>query len=57
VNSPGDLKVAPFHLLAGQGATHFDKDRPWRMAVAERLAATGIPSVVAPQRRALTLDD
>lgn len=57
VNSLDDLKVAPFHLLASEGATHFDKDHLWHMAVADRLAATTAPSVVTTRWRALALDD
>src|SRR5262249_32661047 len=36
VNSVADLKLAPFHLLASEGAVHADKDHPWHM---EQLAA------------------
>jgi len=57
VNSLDDLKVAPFHLLASEGATHFDKDHHWHMAVAERLAATGVSSVTPTRWRKLALDD
>jgi protein phosphatase len=35
VGSVGDLKLAPFHLLATEGAVHADKDHVWHM---ERLA-------------------
>lgn len=52
-----DLKVAPFHLLASEGAVHFDKDHAWHMAIAERLVATGMPSLVATQWRRLSLTD
>jgi polynucleotide kinase-phosphatase len=36
VNSLNDLKLAPFHLLASEGAVHADKDHVWHM---ERLTA------------------
>jgi protein phosphatase len=36
VNSVTDLKLAPFHLLASEGAVHADKDHAWHM---EQLAA------------------
>jgi protein phosphatase len=52
-----DLRVAPFHLLASEGATHFDKDHLWHMGVAEKLAATATPSVTATRWRRLALDD
>jgi len=31
VNSLSDLKLAPFHILATQGAVHVDKDHLWHM--------------------------
>lgn len=36
VQSLDDLKLAPFHLLASEGHTYFDRDHVWHM---ERLAA------------------
>jgi len=36
VNSVNDLKLAPFHLLATEGAVHVDRDHVWHM---EKLAA------------------
>ena len=37
VTSLDDLKLAPFHLLASEGAVHSDKDHLWHLAMAERL--------------------
>ena len=31
VNSIDDLKLAPFHLLASEGAVHTDKPHTWHM--------------------------
>ncbi len=31
VNSPTDLKLAPFHLLASEGKVHTDKTHVWHM--------------------------
>ena len=31
VHSLEDLKLAPFHLLASEGAVHSDKDHVWHM--------------------------
>ncbi|MDX2175942.1 MAG: polynucleotide kinase-phosphatase [Candidatus Sumerlaeia bacterium] len=54
VASPQDYRVAPFHLLATQGAAHTDKDHLWHMALAERLAREGgSPVLVATRHRAL----
>jgi polynucleotide kinase-phosphatase len=36
VEAVGDLKLAPFHLLASEGAVHVDKPHSWHM---ERIAA------------------
>jgi hypothetical protein len=33
VNSVRDLKLAPFHLLATEGAVHVDKDHVWHMEI------------------------
>ncbi|MBX9925298.1 MAG: polynucleotide kinase-phosphatase [Hyphomicrobiaceae bacterium] len=38
VASVADYRVAPFHLLASEGAVHMDKDHLWHMAEAHRLA-------------------
>jgi protein phosphatase len=38
VGSVADLKLAPFHLLASEGAVHVDKDHGWQMATLARLA-------------------
>ena len=37
VTSIDDIKLAPFHLLASEGAVHSDKDHLWHMSMAERL--------------------
>jgi protein phosphatase len=57
VSGVDDLRVAPFHLLATEGALHFDKDHTWHMAMAERLVATGMPSLAATTWRRLNLLD
>ncbi|MDQ0396146.1 polynucleotide kinase-phosphatase [Labrys monachus] len=57
VTNVDDLKVAPFHLLASEGAVHFDKDHLWHMGVARRLAASGEPALVATAMHVLDLDD
>ena len=37
VNSLADLKLAPFHLLAGEGRVHVDKDHVWHMETLARV--------------------
>ncbi len=39
VHSLTELKLAPFHLLASEGAAHTDKDHLWHMALLSRLCA------------------
>ena len=39
VSSLDDLKLAPFHLLASEGAVHTDKAHTWHMEVIGRLCA------------------
>jgi protein phosphatase len=39
VRSLADLKLAPFHLLASEGAVHSDKDHVWHMTLLARLCA------------------
>ena len=38
VKSLLDLKLAPFHLLAGEGFVHTDKDHQWHMQILGKLA-------------------
>jgi protein phosphatase len=38
VRSLLDLKLAPFHLLASEGAVHTDKDHQWHMTILGKLA-------------------
>jgi protein phosphatase len=39
VTSADDLKVAPFHLLASEGAVHSNRDHVWHMEILGRLCA------------------
>lgn len=52
-----DLRIAPFHLLASEGAVHDDKDHLWHMARAHELAAADPALIVATRHRAVDLDD
>lgn len=54
VNSVNDLKLAPFHLLATEGAVHTDKPHDWHMNTLARLAG-GI--LVATPFRVIDLTD
>lgn len=39
VNGVDDLRLAPFHLLAGEGKTYLGQDHAWHLATLARLAA------------------
>lgn len=52
-----DIKVAPFHLLASEGAVHADKQHRWHMDIAGRLAAAAPCNVIATQWRQVDLND
>jgi protein phosphatase len=54
VESLSDLKLAPFHLLATEGAAHVDKDHRWHMETLGRLAAKaeeGSPLMATASKR------
>jgi len=53
----GDVRIAPFHLLASEGAVHDDKDHLWHMAQAHRLAAADPSLIVATAHRRLDYND
>lgn len=52
-----DLKLAPFHFLAGEGGAFHDRDHPWHMAMAERLQSADPALFPATRWRELDLAD
>jgi hypothetical protein len=50
VASLDDYRIAPFHLLATEGAVHMDKDHLWHMTEVARLAAAGSVAAMAFKR-------
>jgi protein phosphatase len=42
VRSLDDLKLAPFHLLAGEARVHTDRDHLWHMQTLARLCGSGL---------------
>jgi protein phosphatase len=52
-----DLRIAPFHLLASEGAVHDSKDHLWHMAASHRLAAVDPALLLATQYRRIDLDE
>jgi protein phosphatase len=57
VASLDDYRIAPFHLLATEGALHMDKDHLWHMAELARLAEPGDPIIMATAHRLVDLAD
>jgi protein phosphatase len=51
------LKLAPFHLLASEGAVHTDRDHEWHMAHAAKLAAADAEILTATPYRRVDLED
>ena len=47
VSSLADYKLAPFHLLASEGAVHSDKTNRWHMETLHRLAAADPEFILA----------
>ena len=56
VESVKDLKLAPFHVLASEGAVHVDKDHTWHMETLAGLA-NGDGVVIATNNRVVDLTD
>jgi protein phosphatase len=57
VTGIGDLRVAPFHLMASEGAVHADKPHDWHMALMAELAAADPGLITATPHRVVELDD
>lgn len=57
VSSVADIKVAPFHLLASEGTTHFDKTHAWHMETLAELARHDPQCLVATSVRMIDLAD
>ena len=57
VNAIDDYRIAPFHLLATEGAVHMDKDHVWQMSELARLAEPGDAVMVATSHRLVDLAD
>ena len=55
VTSLDSFRLAPFHLLASEGAAHTDRDHVWHMEMLARLAATGDPVLMATPWRLVNL--
>jgi len=57
VESLDDLKLAPFHLLATEGAVHTDKDHLWHMRTLATICSADERMLLATPHRLVSLDD
>lgn len=57
VNSVADIKLAPFHLLASEGRTHFDRTHVWHMETLAELASHDPQCLVATPVRMVDIGD
>ena len=57
VESIDDLKLAPFHLLASEGAVHTDKPHTWHMERLAKLCAVDRQLLLATPFRLVDLND
>lgn len=51
VGSVNDLRLAPFHVMATEGAVHADKDHAWHMRTLGELTTAGGPVLFTTQHR------
>lgn len=57
VSSIADLRLAPFHLLATEGKTYFDRDHVWQMETLKKLCAADESLLLATEYKIVTLGD
>ena len=57
VHSVDDYRVAPFHVLASEGAVHADKDHGWHLDLIAQLCGGEEKILAATSHRSVDLDD
>ena len=57
VESPDDLRIAPFHVLATEGAAHVDRDHRWHMETIAGLTGQDDPVLYPTAHRFVELAD
>lgn len=57
VRSAADLRLAPFHVLATEGAVHTDKDHLWHLATAAAICRSDPGLLVPTRHRVVALAD
>ncbi len=57
VDSINDLRLAPFHLLATEGAAYFNRSHVWQMETLRKLCAADDALLLATDYKIITLTD
>lgn len=57
VNGIDEYRLAPFHVMASEGAVHVDKDHLWHLRTIGRLCESGDPLLFATAHRVVDLSD
>jgi protein phosphatase len=57
VESIADFRLAPFHLLATEGKTYFDRNHIWHMETLQKLCAADDALLLATNYKVITLTD
>jgi protein phosphatase len=57
VDSIADLRLAPFHLLATEGQTYFDRNHLWHLETLKKLCAADDALLLATDYKIVTLAD
>ena len=57
VSSVHDLRLAPFHVLATEGAVHTDKDHAWHMRTLAAVTDAGSPVLFTTRHRVVNVTD
>jgi protein phosphatase len=57
VTSIGDLRVAPFHLLASEGKVHIDRSNLWHMEMLGKLSGAGDSLLMTTSHQVIDVTD
>jgi protein phosphatase len=57
VDSVDDLRLAPFHVLATEGAVHTERDHPWHLETIGRIRAASDRLLYATEHRVVDVTD
>jgi protein phosphatase len=57
VSGPADLKLAPFHVLAGENGVYVDRPHDWHLALIDRLVERSDGKLLRTERRVVDVTD